>query len=201
MKSSSITLFLYLAVGGTILSVLSLILPWLGIDPNLISSSGQISSGLAAAFGLAVAAIALKSYVWSESTERQDIDSVWGSIRTLQKEAFYASLITTVINKNMIRAESKDREEIVKEAFQAEALKSMNKALDTSLTPEFVKWVELGNNGENIKLSFFRLKLGFKLAELNEWHCNELINQHIVEICEYVKPLTHDFVKNTYRLK
>jgi len=76
VKKETVDWFFKLAVIGTLASSASIVLPWLGVDSGLLSSSGDIAGGLASAFGLAVAAIALRLYVWSESPEKKRIDRI-----------------------------------------------------------------------------------------------------------------------------
>lgn len=201
MKISTISTFFYLAIAGTIVSVISLSLPWLGFDHDLLSSSGQISSGLAAAFGLAVASIALKSYVWSESTERQEIDSIWRTIRLIQNEIYYTRLITTATNGNLIKAETEDRVNEITSLFKTEAVKSLHFAFRTSLTPEFLMWVESGCGGEEMKMNFLKIRLGLLLSENNNWNPNDLINVPLVKIYDYITPIDRNFVRKTYRIR
>lgn len=76
VKKETVDWFFKLAVIGTLAASASIVLPWLGVDSDLLSSSGEIAGGLASAFGLAVAAIALRLYVWSESPEKKKIDRI-----------------------------------------------------------------------------------------------------------------------------
>jgi len=97
VKKEVMDWFFKLAVFGTLIAFVAILLPWVGVDMGRLSSGGDIAGGLASAFGLAVAAIAIRLYVWSESPEKRKLDAVVDRIESIKTKMHLMGIMSTQI--------------------------------------------------------------------------------------------------------
>lgn len=194
MQHSSIKLFFYLAVFGTIVSLVTLALPWLGIQTDLLSSAGEISSGIAAIFGLAVAAIALKSFVWSESTERQKIDAVCEALTSLKNDVLYYQSIVEILDN--VKAETPERVAEIKRALEKEALEALYRCSINSITPDLVNYAEESKN--DMRSILYRFRIGLILAKESGWMSNQQVTVNLQSLWNWLKDQDSQKVTKAY---
>lgn len=121
-------------VVGIITSLISLSLPFLGGNPELLSSGGQIAAAIAGIFGLAVASIALMAYVYSESYEKQFVDSVWDSLLRLWAAFDLAAYLnrSIVVNKKDGVITAPQADDLLKK-LKEKLIEQMDSSLDGRL--------------------------------------------------------------------
>lgn len=201
MSLSSIKFFYVLAAVGSIVSFLSLAIPWLPwgwVNSSQITTAGQIASGVASTFGLAVAAIALRSYVWSESTERKEIDSIWNCVSTLQKEFGYFASGNSIVTSNRQVAEDPSRDQDVKAILQTELIKSLFKVVSEQCTPEFLDFIQR-HRGADAYRALLGLRLGLTVASAEGWSPNFMIQEHLNTSLKCVQDIKFHDIKIDFK--
>lgn len=193
--TASIRLFFAIAFIGTLVSIASLALPWTGLDTTALATSGTIAGGIAATFGLAVAAIALRSYVYLESTERREIDSVWETVAGLQKELYYSDVVSSIIDN--IKAEDPAREEQIREVLLGDQMKTIHAAIVERWNPTFLRWLTIEYGHEAVK-KMALIRMGLVLSSHSKWHPNVMVRDNLPEIKEFVDKATYKTVKRAY---
>lgn len=195
MQHSSIKLFFALAVFGTLASLVALALPWVGVEIAFLSSAGEIAGGVAAVFGLAVAAIALKSYVWSESTERHTIDAVWKAVNTLKSAVFYYQTIAETLDK--IAAETPERVGEIKNVLKKEAVQSLYNSSLTAISPDLVEYAEQTRPGMRATLNLFRI--GLALSKASDWEPNAQVIGNLKTLWNWLKDQSFERISQHYK--
>lgn len=120
---------LVLLLFGTILSILSLFSP-LFLDQDFLSSAGEISSGIAAIFGMAIACLALWLYLNRESTEQKIADHAYEVKERLEEAILQASVLIKLSAETNSGTIAGVNDRLVKHAFIVlrEALAEARKA-------------------------------------------------------------------------
>ena len=159
MNKNFIRTFLALAVIGVMTSIASLILPYIGLAPDLVSAAGQISSAFAGIFGLAVAALALQSYVWSESYEKKLQDDIWDSI----KELDYAFNCSAALNNN-IADQAKSLGQNFVDTMSKHFVEKLSSDLDRALNGRILRYLHIVDNELATSLVHLRMALANSAA-------------------------------------
>jgi F0F1-type ATP synthase assembly protein I len=160
MSKKFITTFLAIAMIGTGIAIALLVAPLFGWNTDRLANSSQIASTVAAISGLAVAALALLSYVWSESYERKATDEIWDGIQEID----YAFKYAATLNNN-IDAQKGDFEPEFQVFMLSHLLTKLSADLDRAMNGKLLGWLEDYSKGkeptENLasQLVFLRMAL------------------------------------------
>ena len=120
-----------LIIFGIFLAIMSIVLPFVTrIDPNTLSSAGQISSAIAAIFGLAIASLALFAYINREEVGQSQADRAWIEKERLENALHQFAVLAEGAYK--IAGKGHPNESYYIKTFGAQALRNLSASIATA---------------------------------------------------------------------
>lgn len=152
-----------LLVVGTCLSFASLLLP-VYVDRNLLSSAGDIAAGVAAAFGIAIACLALFVFLYRDSTEQKIADQTYAAKERLEEALLHGAELIKVAAENNGGAISGVDDRMIHQAFimMREALEEARKV------PLYSALMSVSKNDAEAAGNFLGVLEGHLRADLSE---------------------------------